>query len=248
MSAELVVLSLRYSSWSMRAWVALRHAGIQFETRTVVLEQQTTQTAEGGVVRSGIDAEELKRRREAGSVTGQFPVLWVDGTPIHESLAICEWAAEQVPTLWPRDPLARAQARAHALEMVTGFANVRQHMSCHVRGRMPGFTPNPATRDELDRLFAMWRTCLSRSGGPCLMGEFGIVDAMYLPVLTRLVTYGVALPDDLHAYADAVADVPAVRDWAELAATAPAIPVYDEYLRGLGGDPEAGAGAGLVLR
>jgi hypothetical protein len=35
---RLVVLSLRYSSWSMRPWLALTHAGARFETETAIVE------------------------------------------------------------------------------------------------------------------------------------------------------------------------------------------------------------------
>ena len=94
---ELVVLSLRYSSWSMRAWLALRHAGIPFTTRTVALPGQRPVVSEdGGPVVADIPEGQLEARRAQGSVTGLFPVLHVEGERIHESLAIAEWAAEEL--------------------------------------------------------------------------------------------------------------------------------------------------------
>src|SRR5689334_9706740 len=121
---RLSVLSLRYSSWSMRAWLALRHAGAEFVTETAA-EIDPTEYARSG--------DALAARRKLGSVTGQFPVLHVDDTAIHESLAICEWANEAYPDahLWPADSLARARARAISCEMSSGFANIRNHLSCH---------------------------------------------------------------------------------------------------------------------
>ena len=83
---KLNVLSLRYSSWSMRPWLALKHAGAKFETETVELADFGTP-----------NAPPLAERRKLGSVRGLFPVLRVDGVPIHESLAICEYAAEALP-------------------------------------------------------------------------------------------------------------------------------------------------------
>jgi glutathione S-transferase len=80
------------------------------------------------------------------------------------------------------------------------------------------------------------RDALSASGGPFLFGTFGIVDAMYFPVLTRFATYDVALPMDLQAYADAMKASPAVTRWRELARRAPAIPIYDGYIREKGGE------------
>jgi glutathione S-transferase len=73
-----------------------------------------------------------------------------------------------------------------------------------------------------------------------LFGRFSIADAMYFPVLTRFRTYGIELPRSLTAYAAALDEQPAVRALLAVARTAPRIPVYDDYLRGLGGDPDAG--------
>jgi glutathione S-transferase len=182
-------------------------------------------------------AERLAARRALGSVTGYFPVLTVDGEPIHEALAICEWTAERYPEsrLWPRDAMARARARALSTEMATNFINLRHRMSCHVFARVPGFVPDGPTRVEITRIFELMRDAVSASGGPFLFGDFGIADAMYFPVLTRFETYGVALPPELRPYAEAMKASPAVTRWRELALRAPAIPIYDDYIRGMGG-------------
>jgi glutathione S-transferase len=113
-------------------------------------------------------------------------------------------------------------------------------MSCHLFGRVPSYTPNAATRRDIDRIFESWREALDRSGGPFLFGRFSIADAMYFPVRTRFRTYGVAIPRDLVAYVDAIDELPAVRALHDVARSAPAIPTYDAHLRSLGGDPEAG--------
>ena len=69
----------------------------------------------------------LADRRKLGSVRGLFPVLRVGDTPIHESLAICEYVADAFPDarLWPAEPLQRAGARAICTEMVSGFCTSR---------------------------------------------------------------------------------------------------------------------------
>jgi glutathione S-transferase len=235
---RLHVLSLRYSSWSMRPWLALRHAGAHFETVTVEPEL-ARQNAAGAV---GLDdPDELARRRALGSVRGLFPVLHVDGTPIHESLAICEWVNEAFPAarLWPEDALERARARAISCEMLSGFTAMRTEMSCHLFGRVPGFAPNEAARRDIARVTEIWTSCLARSGGPFLFGHFSIADAMFYPVLTRFRSYDIALPDGLAPYAAALEQLPAVRDLLALARSGPRIPAYDSYLRSLGGDPDA---------
>lgn len=228
---KLTVLSLRYSSWSIRAWLTLTHAGAIFETETVELSHMLKQG----------DSDSLSDRRELGSVHGLFPVLRIDGAPVHESYAICEYVAETFPEagLWPDDSVHRAQARAICCEMVSGFLNMRGEMSSHLFGRVPGFSPSPATEVEVARIFEIWSECLARSGGPFLFGRFGVADAMYFPVLGRLRTYGVSVPDSLSSYTRAIDDVPAVRRLIKVARNEPHIPVYDDYLRRLGGDPDA---------
>jgi len=241
-SLRLAVISLRYSSWSMRAWLVLTHAGAQLTTETATpdLAPQSLATSDDAAL-SKIADREVAERRKAGSVTGLFPVLHVDGQPIHESLAICEWANEAFPAaqLWPEPAILRAQARAVSAEMATSFANMRIQMSCHVFGRVPSFTPSAATQRDIARVHEIWRGALERSGGPFLFGRFSIADAMYFPVRTRLRTYGVAIPGDLEPYVAALDALPAVRALHAEARSAPAIPAYDEYLRSLGGDPNA---------
>ncbi|MEZ4428062.1 MAG: glutathione S-transferase [Nannocystaceae bacterium] len=238
---ELVALSLRYSSWSMRPWLALRHAGIEFTTRVVALADLAAMQQTGAVIHAAVAPGGLGQRRALGSVTGLFPVLWIDGQPVHEALAICEWAAEHAPRamLWPTASIARAQARSLASEMATGFPHLRRTMSCHLFARVPGFHPEEGARVEIARIFELWSGCLERSGGPFLFGAFGVVDCMYFPVITRFATYGVTLPPALARYADAVYELPAVRDLVALARTSPAVEAYDAYVRSLGGDPVA---------
>jgi len=218
---ELVVASLRYSSWSVRAWLALTHAGARFDTRTIGL----------------LTEPDWREQILAHSPAGKFPVLLVDDVAIHESLAICEWAHERFPDagLWPRDPMQRARARAVSTEMATGFEKIRENLPMHDHARVPGFEPDAATRDQLEHLFESWRNCLSVSGGPFLFGSFSIADCMYLPMASRLRTYAISLTHSASSYCQELWSHPAVGAWTEAARSAPAIPVYDEYVRRLGG-------------
>jgi glutathione S-transferase len=226
---KLTVLSLRYSSWSMRPWLALTAAGAKFETETVALEMGTAHSPS------------LAERRKLGSVRGLFPVLRVNGTPIHESLAICEYAAEAFPKagLWPGDAVQRAEARAISCEMLSGFGDLRREMSCALFARVPNFTAGPAAQTDVARVFEIWDEKLQRSGGPFLFGRFSIADAMYYPVRTRFRTYGVTIPGSLSGYVQALDSHPAARALVDLARAAPRIPAYDAAMRKLGGDPDA---------
>ncbi len=228
---KLTVLSLRYSSWSMRPWLVLYHTGAPFETETVALPHMARQS----------ETTSLAQRRSLGSVRGLFPILRVDGTPIHESLAICEYVADAFPEahLWPAESLQRAAARAICSEMVSGFTAMRNELSCHLFGRVPSFKPTEAAVADIERVFEIWNEKLDASGGPFLFGRFSIADAMYFPVLTRFRTYAVELPSTLVPYADALESQPAVQALIAVASSAPHIPVYDDYLRRFGGDPDA---------
>lgn len=222
---ELTVLSLRYSSWSMRPWLALSHAGADFSCRTVEIESFERTT--------------LGERRALGSVSGLFPVLRVDGTAIHESLAIAEYVAEAFPSaqLWPQAVLERARARALCAEMVSSFSGMRSEMSCHLFGRVPQFVPSERAAKDIARVVEIWTDSLEGSGGPFLFGAVSLVDIFYFPVLTRFRTYGVPLTGDLETWATTVEALPAVRALMTKARSEPAIPAYDDYLTRLGGDP-----------
>jgi glutathione S-transferase len=224
---KLTVLSLRYSSWSIRPWLALTHARAVFETETVELGNFETTT--------------LAARRKLGSVSGLFPILRVDGEPIHESLAISEFVAESFPEagLWPDATLDRARARAVCSEMVSDFAAMRSEMTCHLFARAPAFEPSAKARANIDRVLEIWTQCLARSGGPFLFGRVSIADLFYYPVLTRFRTYGVALDDGVSSYAQSLEHLPAVEALVAKARTEPAIGLYDDYILSLGGNPKA---------
>jgi glutathione S-transferase len=237
------VLSLRYSSWSIRPWLALTAAGATFSTETAEIDDIGVQSPTSAVASLEESSAKLAIRRRKGSVTGLFPVLYVDAKPIHESLAICEWVADAYPDaqLWPGDRVARAQARSISCEMLSGFPHLRGNMSCHVFARVPKTPRDPATEVDIQRVFEIWRTALGDSGGPFLFGGFGIPDCMYFPVLTRFRTYEVELPAELETYAESLEAHAAVASWRQAAARAPAIPAYDTMIHARGGDPNAAA-------
>ncbi len=190
-----------YSSWSLRPWLALKWAGIAFEENLIPL---------GG---EGYGRSEIAAIR-AVSPSGRVPALQLGDVTIHESLAICEWAAEQAPALWPSDPLARAEARSAACEMHAGFAALRRDLSMNVRRRIRAEPNWPAdTRADLERLYGLWDHALARHGGPFLFGARSIADAMFAPVATRLRTYGVSMPDCAQVYCNAVFSDDAFQHW-----------------------------------
>ncbi len=185
----------------MRPWLALHWGGVAFDEQLIPLGGQGYGRSEIAAVR-------------AVSPSGRVPALHVGDVVIYESLAICEWAAEQAPALWPRDTLVRAEARAVACEMHAGFSAMRRDLSMNVRRRLQAAPPLPAdTQTDLVQLFATWERLLQRFGGPFLFGPRTIADAMFAPMATRLRTYAVPTPPLAQAYCDAIFADDAFQAW-----------------------------------
>ncbi|UJR86092.1 glutathione S-transferase family protein [Sandaracinus amylolyticus] len=195
----LVIGDKRWSSWSMRPWLALRHAGIEFDEHLIRLRRPDS-----------------KERIAAVSPSGKVPLLIDGDLTISDSLAICEWAAERVPSLWPSDASARAIARSVSAEMHSSFVAMRTEMSMDVELR----TKKELSRDaraDVDRVMTIWREARVKWGqdGDFLFGAFSIADCFYAPVVTRFRSYGVTLDDTASRYSEAIFAHPEVRAWCD---------------------------------
>jgi glutathione S-transferase len=204
MQLTLVIGSRNLSSWSFRAWLALRQGGVPFEEVVVALKRPDTAL-----------------RVAEWSPSGKVPVLVIDGRPVWESLAICELAAELVPALWPADPMTRAHARSVSAEMHSGFAALRRFLPMDFVARFaaPGRLLRDVARD-VARIEAIWADCRQRHAeeGPFLFGEFSVADAMYAPVVSRFLTYDIELGESASAYVSTMRSLPAWEEWAAAAA------------------------------
>lgn len=195
----LVIGNKAYSSWSLRPWLLMKHAGIPFEEVKLSLYQ-----------------EGAKQRLLSHSGAGKVPVLRDGDLTIWDSLAIAEYLAEKHPErkLWPADSKARAQARSASAEMHSSFSSLRSQMPMNVRRRVPR-KPTPEVAADIARIQAIWTDCRGRfgAGGPFLFGTFCIADAMYAPVASRFHTYGVDLAEPSRAYAQTLLGLPAFQAW-----------------------------------
>ena len=211
----LVIGNRNYSSWSLRAWLALRATGSTFETVLVRLSEPGSREA-------------LLAHAPAGLV----PVLKDGPLVVWESLAIIEYLAERHPEagLWPADTGARARARSIAAEMHAGFVTLRTAMPMNLRRRAPGRGRAPGVADDLARITAIWRECREQhgAGGPFLFGRFSAADAMYAPVAARFRTYAVGLDPVSEAYAEAVLGTPDMLEWQAAALEEPWVIAADE--------------------
>jgi glutathione S-transferase len=134
---------------------------------------------------------------------------------VWESLAICEYLAECMPSLWPADSAARAVARSVSAEMHSGFTALRTHMTMNARARDRQVAVTPEIAADIDRIEAIWTDCRSRFGadGPWLFGAFSIADAMFAPIALRFVPYGVSRPGVVDAYVATLMADPHLQAW-----------------------------------
>lgn len=204
MKPHLFIGNRNYSSWSLRAWLCLRWAGIEFDETLIELDQPGY--GEGRI------ADVL-----AVSPSGRVPVLRLDNAAVWDSLAIAEWAAEQVrgPGLLPNEPVRRAQVRSVTGEMHAGFAALRRELPMNIRLRCRAEGLSAAALTDIRRIESMWTSMRERhaDGGDYLFGERSLADAFYLPVATRFRTYGVALAAAAQAYGDMLLADAAFREW-----------------------------------
>lgn len=196
----LVIGDKNLSSWSLRAWLLMKHAEIPFIEEKIRLRQPDMQDA-----------------IKAHSPSGLVPALKTPDGVIWDSLAIAEFLNESHPAaqLWPPDRRARAVARSVSAEMHAGFANLRATMPLDFVNRIVGRTPVAAAAREIERIVHIWTECRETfgGGGPFLFGRFSIADAMYAPLVSRFRTYGVEIAGLAKDYADMLWALPAMREW-----------------------------------
>jgi glutathione S-transferase len=206
---KLYIGNKNYSSWSMRPWVLLTQAGIDFEEV---------------MARFDSFAPDSHFKKVIGPVSpvGKVPAL-VDGDlVVWDTLAIAEYLAEKFPDqqLWPADTQARARARSICAEMHSGFAALRSACPMNIEAHLPdigrlAWRDKPAVRADVARLVAMWSELLAQHGGPMLFGAFSVADAYFAPVVMRLQGYALPVPEDIAAYMARVGALPGVKAWVE---------------------------------
>lgn len=225
----LVIGNKNYSSWSLRPWLLLRHFDVAFDELILTL-----------------DTPEFHARIGDLSPTRTVPALHDDGLVIPDSLAICEYANERwlEGRGWPADLRTRALARAAAAEMHSGFRALRQHLPMNCRRQPDSYRWNEYAQADIDRVQALWRSLragVAADAGEFLCGEFGIVDAMFAPVVMRFLGYGAALDDTARRYVAAMTALPALREWRAAAeAETERVAATDALVKG--GSPAATVG------
>ena len=197
---HLYIAYKNYSSWSLRPWLALKVAGIDF-VETLIPFAHT---------------DDLDKLGKKYRIPAQVPILMDEGHVIWDSLAIMEYVAELYPkqNLWPQEKWLRAFARSASSEMHSGFMALRSGCPMNCRSQKSK-TVTPAIQADLGRLREIWDhfSAIDKPEGDFLCGEFGIVDAMYAPIMWRVTGYGLKVSPAFSHWAKAMQALPALQEW-----------------------------------
>ena len=196
--ATLTISSKNYSSWSLRGWLLTKFSGLEFD-EIIVSPDDAAARAEILLLSSSI----------------LVPCLRHEGAVVWDTLAIAEYLNEIMPNagLLPADRLQRARCRSICGEIHSGFTNLRASLPVNIKGHVPNFKIWSRAQADIDRIVTLWSDCLAESGGPFLFGQRSMADAMYAPVVTRFMTYDVALSDRLMSYANFIMQLPEMQEW-----------------------------------
>jgi len=202
----LTISSKNYSSWSLRGWLLARFAKLDFDE----------------VIVSPDDAD-ARRELLLMSPSILVPCLTHDGAKVWNTLAIAQYLNEIKPKagLMPADRIARAHCRSVCGEMNSGFANLRAALPMNLKAKHGGKKIWGGALGDIERVKTIWAECLQKYGGPYLFGERGMADAMYAPVVTRFLTYGVQLDKPLADYCETIMTMPEMVEWIDAAKKEP---------------------------
>ena len=197
---HLIIGNKNYSSWSLRPWLAMTMAGLDFDETLILL-----------------DTPDTKKQIAEHSKAGRVPILRHGKVTIWETLAILEYLAETFPekNFWPKAKAARAVARAISNEMHAGFSGLRNACPMNLRRPHKPIMLNDEIRADVARIEEIWRDCRKTygKGGKFLFGRFCNADAMFAPVVTRFETYAIPVAKDTRAYMDTVLATKAFQKW-----------------------------------
>lgn len=208
---KLVITNRRYSSWSLRGWLAAKQSGLPFEEEMVDIYAPEWAT--------------MKTQGIYGQANGKVPILVDDAhqppAVIWNAIGIIDWLDRTSggTRFWPMDGNARAFALSAAVEMQAGFMALRQACPMNCRRHYPGWALAPEAAPDVARVQALWETGLDRFGGPWLSGaNWGAADILFAPVASRLTTYDVKLTPAADAYRQRAMAHPLVAEWVAAAA------------------------------
>ncbi len=208
---ELIIANKKYSSWSLRPWLAMKVFDVPFKETTALFDHAPADPAEWNAHFSKF------------SPTGKVPVLKHGDLTVWDSLAILDYLADLFPEKNWRPPSRAGAALARALccEMHAGFSALRDECPMNMARPVGAIAISDACRKDIARIETIWRDCLDASGGPFLFGDFTTTDAVFAPVVNRFEKYALSNCDAAAQYGAAIKSLPAWREWEASGATEP---------------------------
>lgn len=206
------------SSWAMRAWLALRAAGVDFDELVVDIRRPQRYA----------NLARIGRIAPPASV----PVLDTGDGVIYDSLAIMEFANDACGgRLLPAGIQDRAQARALVAWQHAGLSSICRRISFESAFYPVRRALTAAEHAGCARLFPHYESLLLRHGGPWLFGAVSLADFAHVPTVVRLCAHDADLAPwpATTAWTRALLAHPLVREWMDEAERLP--PVWcDDYL------------------
>jgi glutathione S-transferase len=195
----LTISSKNYGAWALRGWLMCKLAGLDFVEKIIPPDDPA-----------------MKAEMLLLSSSMRVPSLQHGSVKVWDTLAIGEYLHEIKPraALLPADIQARAHCRSICGEMHSGFGSMRGALPMNIKAHFPGFKIWSRAQTDIDRVVEIWRECLKGCDGPFLFGRQPcMADAMYAPVVTRFLTYDVALDKACAAYCKRIIELPAMQEW-----------------------------------
>ena len=155
--ATLTISSKNYSSWSLRGWLLTKFSGLEFD-EIVTAPDDASARAEILLLSSSI----------------LVPCLRHDGATVWDTLAIARISQRGDAgrrAAAGRPCSQRAHCRSICGEIHSGFTTLRASLPVNLKGHFPDFKIWSRAQADIDRVCAIWRECLAKSGGPFLFGE-----------------------------------------------------------------------------
>ena len=159
-----------HSTWSIRAWLCLKIAKLEFNEVVINLEKDNYQS-------------KIAQFSDALLV----PVLLDNNIHIHDSLAICEYVND-ITNIYPESKKQKALSRSLCAELHSGFMNLRANCPFSLETVEP-VKLSEALNKEITRLTHIF----DNAQGNFMFEKASPVDAFYAVLAFRLSAYGIEL-------------------------------------------------------
>ncbi|WP_445356096.1 glutathione S-transferase N-terminal domain-containing protein [Microbulbifer sp. EKSA008] len=186
------------STWSLRVWICAQIAGLDLEIKAIDLSSLNYKS-------------EVLKYSQAGLV----PVLLLEDTYIHDSLAIAEYFNElSKGILYPSSNTERAQSRSLCAELHSGFIALRSNCPFTLDKSNSSPDINSGIQTELKRI----EDIFSKAKLPFMFDSAGAVDAFYAILAYRLYVYNISLSEKATKYQQSLLEWPILQQAIDLAA------------------------------